>query len=103
MRTFTKCVTVNEISKQLVRSAGSVGANCRAISRAKSTADFINKVAIVIEEADESMYWLEILNDLNLIQDGNIVQKLINEANELTAIFVAISKTSKLNKANHKS
>lgn len=96
-------VAAYEISKQLIRAAGSVGANSRAISRAKSTDDFIHKVSIVIEEADESLYWLEILKELDFVQDKTSVDNLLKEANELTAIFVAISKTAKLNKANHKS
>ncbi|MFM9910528.1 MAG: four helix bundle protein [Chitinophagaceae bacterium] len=49
-----------EIARQLIRSAGSVGANYRAANRGKSTAAFIYKIEIVIEEADESMYWLEV-------------------------------------------
>ena len=48
-----------ELAKQIIRSSGSVGANYRASSRAKSDADFIYKIQIVIEEADETMYWLE--------------------------------------------
>ncbi|QES89173.1 four helix bundle protein [Rhizosphaericola mali] len=84
-----------EIAKQLIRSAGSVGANCRAMARAKSTKDFINKTAIVIEEADESHYWLEVLKEVLPINNNDTLDKLINEANELTAIFVSISKKSK--------
>src|SRR4051812_31452879 len=52
-----------EIAKQLIRSAGSVGANYRTSGRAKSDADFINKIRIIIEEADESKYWLEIISE----------------------------------------
>jgi four helix bundle protein len=83
-----------EIAKQLIRSAGSVGANYRATARAKSKADFINKIEIVLEEADESHYWLEIIRDSGLKQ-GDQVEKLIIEANELTAIFAATDKTIK--------
>lgn len=82
------------IAKQLIRSAGSVGANYRATSRAKSKADFINKIEIVLEEADESHYWLEVIRDAGL-QQGDQVEKLIIEANELTAIFAATDKTIK--------
>src|SRR3982750_3368491 len=72
-----------EIAKQVIRSAGSVGANYRATVRAKSKADFIYKIEIVLEEADESMYWLEVIRDAKLIT-GEEVERLIKEANELT-------------------
>ena len=85
-----------EIAKQLIRAAGSVGANYRATARAKSRPDFINKVQIVIEEADESHYWLEIVRDAELLQSEEL-NRLIIEANELTAIFTATNKTAKLN------
>ena len=86
-----------EIAKQIIRSAGSVGSNYRATVRAKSTKDFIYKVEVVLEEADESHYWLEIIRDAGLIK-GEDINKLILEANELTAIFVATSKTIKANR-----
>jgi four helix bundle protein len=84
-----------ELAKQLIRSAGSVGANYRATVRAKSKADFIYKVEIVLEEADESLYWLEVLRDSEM-KKGDDINHLINEANELTAIFAATDKTAKL-------
>ncbi len=83
-----------ELGKQLIRSAGSVGANYRATSRAKSTADFIYKIEIVIEEADESMYWLEVIAVANLL-DASITNPLFKEANELVSIFVATVKSIK--------
>ncbi len=86
-----------EIAKQLIRSSGSVGANYRATSRAKSKADFIYKVEIVLEEADESHYWLEIVRDAGL-KKGEEIDRLITEAYELTAIFAATDKTAKLNR-----
>jgi four helix bundle protein len=86
-----------EIAKQLVRSSGSVGANYRATVRAKSKADFIYKVEIVLEEADESHYWLEIVRDAGL-KIGKEVDLLISEAKELTAIFAATDKSAKLNR-----
>lgn len=98
---FPRTTVAFEITKQLVRAAGSVGANTRATARAKSTDDFINKIAVVIEEADECLYWLEVIKEVNLINDEKI-NFLIKEANELTAIFVQISKTTKINKANQK-
>lgn len=86
-----------ETAKQLIRSAGSVGANYRATVRAKSDADFIYKIEIVLEEADESHYWLEVVRDAK-IKTGAEVDRLIIEANELTAIFAATDKTAKANK-----
>ncbi len=86
-----------ETAKQLIRSAGSVGANYRASVRAKSDADFIYKIEIVLEEADESHYWLEVIKEAE-IKTGVEVDRLINEANELTAIFAATDKTAKANK-----
>ena len=83
-----------ELAKQIIRSAGSVGANYRAACRAKSTADFIYKIEIVIEEADESMYWLEVITDANLL-DASITHPLLKEANELVSIFVSTVKTVK--------
>lgn len=81
-----------EIAKQLVRASGSVGSNYRATARAKSTADFINKLTIVLEEADEAHYWLDIINCVPLLQNEEL-NRLIKEADELTAIFAAANKT----------
>lgn len=86
-----------ETAKQLIRSAGSVGANYRATVRAKSDADFIYKVQVVLEEADESHYWLEVTKDAELNKSDEL-NRLIGEANELTAIFAATDKTAKANK-----
>ena len=85
-----------EIAKQIIRSAGSVGANYRASSRAKSKADFIYKIQIVLEESDETLYWLEIIQNTQLSKDKNLPM-LIKEANELTSIFAATTKTAKSN------
>src|SRR6185437_6380904 len=85
-----------ETAKQLIRSAGSVGANYRATVRAKSNADFIYKIQIVLEEADESHYWLEVVKEAE-IKHGIEVDRLIDEANQLTAIFAATEKTIKTN------
>ena len=91
-----------ETAKQLILSAGSVGANYRASVRAKSPDDFLYKIEIVLEEADESHYWLEVVKDVKL-QTGTELDRLIKEANELTAIFAATDKTnkSKRNKRNN--
>ena len=83
----------NVIAGQIIRSGTSVAANYRALCRAKSRADFINKTSIVEEEADESCFWLELLIDRSLLAASR-VQPLLKEANELTAIFVASRKTA---------
>jgi len=85
-----------ETARQVIRSAGSVAANYRATKRAKSKVDFIYKIQIVLEEADESMYWLEIIDEAGLISNSE-VKRLVKEANELTAIFAAVDKTAKKN------
>ena len=86
-----------EIGRQIIRSAGSVGANYRATRRAKSKNDFIYKVEVVIEESDETLYWLEIIKESELIKDNDLLEKLLIEANEITAIFTASVKTVKQN------
>ena len=82
------------LSRQLLRSSTSIGANYRSACRGKSTADFINKIIIVEEEADESVYWLELMEESGLVASANLTQ-LKREANEFTAIFTAIGKTAK--------
>ncbi|XCF07098.1 four helix bundle protein [Tamlana crocina] len=77
---------------QLIRCSSSVGANYRAACRAKSTADFINKLKIVEEEADESMYFLELFLEIGAIEQDEI-KRLHKEADELLAIVVASIKT----------
>jgi len=76
------------IAKQIVRSSTSVGANYRAACRAKSIPDFLNKLKIVEEEADETLFWLEILEECSLIQKEKI-SYLIKETNEILSIIVA--------------
>jgi four helix bundle protein len=84
-----------EMAKQLIRSAGSVGANYRAACRGKSKADFIYKIEVVLEEADESLYWLEVSKEAGLI-NILLIDELIKEANELVSIFNASDITAKL-------
>ena len=87
----------NAYVNQLIRSSSSVGANYRASQRAKSSADFINKLKIVEEEVDESMYWLEMFKSI-LTENDNEIEKLYGEGNEILAIIVASIKTAKKNK-----
>ncbi len=84
----------DSIVRQLIRSSSSVGANYRAANRAKSDRDFINKLKIVEEEADESMFWLEILLEINS-NNTETIQKLIDESDELVAITVVSIKTAR--------
>jgi four helix bundle protein len=84
------------IGKQLIRCASSVGANYRSACRAQSKADFIAKLSIVEEEADESMYWMELLEGLGIHQDKE-VQRLKDEASQLVSIIVTSKKTARTN------
>jgi len=81
-------------TKQFVRCSSSVGANYRAACRAKSTADFINKLKIVEEEADESVYFLELILELAPTVESK-VNPLIREGNEILAIIVASINTAR--------
>jgi four helix bundle protein len=80
------------IAKQIIRSGTSIGANYRAACRAKSTPDMINKMKIVEEESDETMYWLEILTETGLLPQEQ-VQDVYKETNEILAMTVASLKT----------
>ena len=81
---------------QLLRCSSSVGANFRAVGRAKSKADFINKLKIVEEEADESQFFLELLLKINSNNDLNLeIERLIREVNEIIAIVVSSLKTAR--------
>jgi four helix bundle protein len=91
----------NVISKQLLRSGTSVGANYRASCRAKSTADFVHKLSIVEEEADESIYWMELLIEDKIVKE-NLLENLMDEGNQILSIVVSSIKTIK-EKRNPKS
>ncbi len=91
-----KSVVAEVLGKQILRSATSVGANYRAACRAKSQADFINKIAIVIEEADETQFWIELMVETKIIK-RDIAALLWKEADELVSIMTASSKTAKKN------
>lgn len=89
--------SANIIGNQLGRSSSSVAANYRAACRARSHAEFVAKIGIVEEEADESCFWLDIIPETKNAQKEK-VELLLSEARELTAIFTAASKTAKSNK-----
>jgi four helix bundle protein len=76
------------LGKQLLRSGTSVGANYRAACKSRSKAEFIAKIGVVEEEADECCYWLELIKESGLVQTSK-VDDLYRESNELTAIMAA--------------
>jgi len=82
------------LGKQVLRSGTSVGANYRAACRARSKAEFISKIGIVLEEADETVFWLELLLESGIVNHENL-DDLLREADELTAIFVSSLRTAK--------
>ena len=88
------------IGRQLLKSGTSVGANYRSACRARSTAEFLSKLGIVEEEADESAFWLELIIEAKLME-GHLVDPLLIEANEIVAIMVSSKKSTrqKLNKS----
>lgn len=87
------------MGNQLIRCGTSVAANYRAVLRARSRAEFISKLGTVIEEADESAFWIEMVIESNLLKE-KLVDLFLQETNELIAIFVSTKKSTAL---NHKS
>ena len=85
----------NHVRGQLIRSSTSVSCNYRAVRLAQSPAAFVSKISIVIEEADESAMWIELIIDKNLLPNefSNESQRLMKEASELTSILIATRKT----------
>jgi four helix bundle protein len=88
--------TARTLGRQLLRSGTSVGANYRSVCRAKSKADFISKMGTVLEEADESAFWMELLVDAAKAETQR-AQPLIAEANELVAIATSSINTARRN------
>ena len=84
------------IGRQLLRSATSVAANYRAVCRARSKKEFIAKIGLVVEEIDESVFWLELTREVDLIQAAKL-ENITREANQLLAIFAASQRTAKQN------
>ncbi|MDW8437763.1 MAG: four helix bundle protein [Chloroherpetonaceae bacterium] len=92
-----KTMTADVIGRQLLRSATSVAANYRSACRARSRADFVSKITVVEEEADETMFWLELIVESGLMSENRLAD-LYKEAKELTAIFTASGRTAKHSK-----
>lgn len=84
------------LSKQLLRSGTSIGANCREASRGQSKADFISKLNIALKEADETLYWLELLSETDYLTEGQF-KSLYADGEELVKLLVRIIKTTKQN------
>ena len=87
------------IGKQLLRSGLSVGANYRAVCRARSKAEFYAKISIVIEEADESLFWMEILIETKVIKQ-EILSLLMDEGQQILKILSAARKTMSASNSN---
>lgn len=86
--------SANQIGGQLLRSGTSVGANYRAACRARSPAEFCAKMGIVEEEAEESIYWMELLIEAEMVQE-HLLSGLLKEANEILAMVVASITTAR--------
>jgi four helix bundle protein len=82
------------MGKQLLRSRTSVAANYRAVCRARSKAEFVAKIGVVVEEADEVILWLELMTESGIVPLAK-TEALLKEANELTAIFAASQRTAR--------
>jgi four helix bundle protein len=82
------------MGKQLLRSATAVAANYRATNRSRSQADFVSKISVVLEEADESLFWLECLRDNGIIRAA-LLTGLCREAEELVRMFSASRETAR--------
>ncbi|HVF48979.1 MAG TPA: four helix bundle protein [Pyrinomonadaceae bacterium] len=95
-RALPKTDEARVIGKQVLRSGTSVAANYRAVCRSRSKAEFIAKIGIVVEEADETVFWLELLVETNIVR-RNMMNNLLSEANELLAIFASSQHTAKKN------
>ena len=83
----------NHIKKQLIRCSTSVAANYRAALMAQTKAAFISKISIVVEEADETEFWLEFIMDEKMLERERVLP-LFNEAHELASIFVSTRRTA---------
>lgn len=97
VESLPQCMATDVIGKQVIRSITSVAANYRSACRARSRADFINKLGIVEEEADETLFWLDMFIESGKVKKENIVN-LYKEADEIVAIFSASHKTARANR-----
>lgn len=93
-RALPKTGEAQVVGKQLLRSATSVAANYRAVCRARSKAEFIAKIGVVVEEADETVFWIEMLVESGIIKESR-AEELLVEANELLRLFAASKNTAR--------
>jgi len=93
-RSLPKTDEARILGKQLLRSGTSIGANYRVACRARSRAEFVAKLGIVLEEADETAFWLEVMRDAGIFPEARL-RRIVQEAKELAAIFVASVRTAK--------
>ena len=93
-RKLSRSPEAQVLGKQLLRSGTSVAANYRAACRARSRAEFVARIGVVAEEADETALWIELLSDTGIMKK-ELLEDLLKEARELTAIFTASRQTAK--------
>jgi len=94
-----KSTEAQVIGRQMLRSGTSVGAQYREAIRAKSVADFINKVEGALQELEETQYWFELLNEADIFRDSVVMTSLMKESDELIAILVSSVRTAKRGRA----
>ncbi len=97
VQTLPKNMVADVLGKQVLRSATSVGANYRAACRGQSVAMFFAKLSIVVEEADETVYWLELIREAGLLE-ARLLVDVIDEAEQILKIMASSRKTAKLNR-----
>ena len=93
-RSLPRTEEARVIGRQVLRSGTSVAANYRAVCRARSRAEFIAKIGVVVEEADETVFWLELLIETGIVQQVRL-DSLLSEAHELVAIFAKSQQTAR--------
>jgi four helix bundle protein len=103
-RALPRTEVARVLGRQVLRSATGVAANYRSACRCRSRADFLSKIGITLEEADETVFWLELLIDSGTMKQARLAE-LLNEANELVRIFAASRRTAALRRpiTNHQS
>lgn len=95
-RTLPNSDEARDIGRQLTRAATGVAANYRSTCRSRSDAEFAARIGVVLEEADESLFWLEVITEDGISQSTK-AHTLLDEANQLTAIFAASTITARAN------
>ena len=98
VKALPKTIEGRTIGNQLIRCGTSVGANYRAACRARSNAEFVAKIGIVVEEADEAAFWLELIIEAELLKK-DLIEPILQETNEIVAIMVASRKSAEQNKS----